>query len=279
MNAKNDNKRLSHWIVCTISIVTAVAVHCLPDSAFAQKQEPVAKNKFMVFGNTYVTNPKVATASILASINKAVQDANIDFVIIVGELTLGATVDQFAAVKQVIDTSPVPVYVTASNHDLVYANGDWKSGKHDDYARFSKMLNTQTEYTIPQGRSLFIMQSHKGGVGTRFTNNELAKIENTTSYDFVYQVVEESLGTDINLKSKPIIGINGGNKGVHQYIVSDHHAKVVPIEHKRTDEEDDYLIFKENEGSVTVDSYIDRKLNKSFKIMIDRVSRTCSIER
>ena len=36
--------------------------------------------------------------------------------------------------------------------------------------------------------TLFIMQSHKGGVGAKFTNSELAKIENKTSYDFVYQV-------------------------------------------------------------------------------------------
>ena len=278
MNAKNGNKRLPKWIACTISIVTAVAVSCLPDPVLAQKKEPVAKNKFMVFGNTYVTNSKVATASILASINKAVQDANIDFVIIVGELTMGATVDQFAAVKHVVDTSPVPVYVTASNHDLVYANGNWRSGKDDDYALFSKMLKTKTEYTILKGRSLFIMQSHKGDVGTSFTNKELEKIENTTSYDFVYHVIEASLGTDINHKSRPIIGINGGNKEVHCYIVANHHAKVVPIEHKKTDEEDDYLIFKENEGYVTVDSYIDRKLNKSFNILIDRASRTCSIE-
>ena len=61
-------------------------------------------------------------------------------------------------------------------------------------------------------------------------------------------------------------------------VIAGRHVKVVPIEHKGTDEEDDYLIFKESEGLVVVDSYIDRELNKSFKIVIDRSAGTSSVE-
>ena len=38
------------------------------------------------------------------------------------------------------------------------------------------------------------------------------------------------------------------------------------------------MIFKENEGYVVVDSYVDRSLNKSFNIVIDRSAGTCSVE-
>ena len=254
------------------------AMSCLADVAFSQEKETAPKNKFMVFGNTYVTTPETAKASILASIGKAVEDAGIDFVIIVGELTMGATTDQFAALKHVVDHSPVPVFVTASNHDLVYDNGDWKTGADDNYARFRKMLKAETEYTISKGRSLFVMQSQQGSVGANFTNNEVAKIENETSYDFVYHVVEQSLGAQINRKSKPMIGINGGNKEVRVHNLNGRHVKVVPIEHKTTDNETDYLVFKEGEGFVTIDSYIDRRLNKSFRIVVDRSLGTCSVE-
>ena len=121
--------------------------------------EPVSRNTFMVFGNTYIQTSETKT-SILASINKAVEDANIDFVIMVGELTISAAVDQFKAVKYVMDNSPVPVYVTASNHDLVYTYVDGKRSADDNYARFSEILESETEYTISKGGSYFIMQSH-----------------------------------------------------------------------------------------------------------------------
>ncbi|MDW5290136.1 hypothetical protein [Formosa sp. PL04] len=93
--------------------------------------ESTSRNTFMVIGNTQVQTFDTKI-SILASMNKAVVDAHIDFVNMVGEVNIGATVDQFKAVKYVMDNSPVPVYVTASNHDLVYANGDWESGISDD---------------------------------------------------------------------------------------------------------------------------------------------------
>lgn len=277
MNTELSNKRWFQRLAGVIGIA-AVLIHGLTNTAFAQQSEPASRNTFMVFGNTYITAPEKAKASILASINKAVEEADIDFVIMVGELTISGAADQFAAVKSVMDDSPVPVYVTTSNHDLFYANGDWKSGKHDNYARFSNMLKTKTEYTISKGRSCFIMQSHAGSTGTDFTNRELANIENNTSYDFVYHVVEASLGADINRNSKPIIGINGGHKEVKLHVIAGRHVRVVPIEHKLTDLEDDYLIFKEHDGYVMVDSYIDRSLNKSFKVLIDRPAGTCSVE-
>ncbi|YCM46910.1 hypothetical protein V2O64_25675 (plasmid) [Verrucomicrobiaceae bacterium 227] len=239
---------------------------------------PVARNTFMVFGNTYITKLETKT-SILASINQAVKDAEIDFVIMVGELTMGATVDQLNAVKYVIKNSPVPVHVTASNHDLAYDNGDWKTGKSDDYARFREMLKTETEYTLTKGRSHFIMQSHPEKVGTDFTKKELEKLEANTAYDFVYHVTEASLGAEIDRKNKPLIGINGGSKEAKYHVIANRHVKVVPIENKATDIEDDYLIFKENEGFVVVDSYVDRRLDQSFKIMIDRSAGTCSVEK
>lgn len=237
-----------------------------------------SKNTFMVFGNTYIQKFETKT-SILKSIHQAVQDADIDFVIMVGELTIGATIDQFKAVQDVIKNSPVPVYVTASNHDLVYHNGDWKTGKHDDFARFRKMLKTETEYTFSKGRSHFIMQSHTDKSGTEFTKKELAKLEGETSYDFVYHVKEASLGHEIDRKIQPLIGINGGTKEVKYHVIANRHVKVIPIENKPTDLEDDYLIFKENKGYVEVDSYVDRRLDKSFKIVIDRAAGTCSVEK
>lgn len=242
------------------------------------KPLPVARNTFMVFGNTYITKLETKT-SILASINQAVKDADIDFVIMVGELTMGATVDQLNAVKYVIENSPVPVHVTASNHDLAYDNGDWKTGKSDDYARFRKILKTETEYILSKGRSHFIMQSHPEKIGTDFTKKALEKLKGNTSYDFVYHVTEASLGAEIDRKNKPIIGINGGSKEAKYHVIAGRHVKVVPIENKATDVEDDYLIFKENEGFVVVDSYLDRRLDQSFKVMIDRSAETCSVER
>jgi hypothetical protein len=238
---------------------------------FKQKEpfKPVSRNTFMVFGNTYIMNPAEAKTSILASINKAVEDANIEFVIIVGEVTMNAAVDEFKAVKYVMDNSPVPVYVTASNHDLV----------DDSYAQFSEMLETETEYTFSKGRSFFIMQSHIDSIGTNFTNKELAKLENSTAYDFVYQVVEIPLADGINLDSKPIIGIRGANPWDARLNVLDgRHVIVWPMRNKDNDNEDDYLIYKENEGYVVVDSYVDRSLNKSFKITIDRSAGTSSFE-
>ncbi|MEP5341948.1 MAG: hypothetical protein ABJL44_18190 [Algibacter sp.] len=87
------------------------------------------------------------------------------------------------------------------------------------------------------------------------------------------------MNSEINHESKPIIGINGGNKTeVKHAVLGGRHVKVVPIEHKYTEDEDDYLIFKEGEGYVMLDSYIDRGLNRSFKIVIDRSSGTCSVE-
>ncbi|MEP1486833.1 MAG: hypothetical protein ABJK28_00240 [Algibacter sp.] len=87
------------------------------------------------------------------------------------------------------------------------------------------------------------------------------------------------MNSEINHESKPIIGINGGNKTeVKHVVLGGRHVKVVPIEYKYTEDEDDYLIFKEGEGYVMVDSYIDRGLNRSFKIIIDRSSGTCSVE-
>lgn len=272
----NQNLKLLHYMDAKNSIKEVVHTSNEVDSTIFSKS--ASRNTFMVLGNTYITNPEKAQASILASINKAVEDADIDFVIIVGELTISATTDQFKAIKYVIDNSPVPVYVTASNHDLVYTNGDWKSGTSDNYARFSEILETETEYTITKGRSCFIMQSHTDSIGTDFTNIELAKLENSTSYDFVYHVIEESLSSEINRESKPIIGINGGNKEVKHFVLGGRHVKVVPIEHKYTKDEDDYLIFKEHEGYVVVDSYIDRSLNSSFKIIIDRSLGTCAVE-
>jgi hypothetical protein len=240
---------------------------------FKQKEssKPVSRNTFMVFGNTYIKTPDKAKTSILASINKAVEDADIEFVIMVGELTISGAVDQFEAVKYVMDNSPVPVYVTASNHDLV----------DDSYARFSEMLETETEYTISKGGSYFIMQSHADSIGTNFAKNELAKLENNTSYDFVYQVTEgpAAFNETMNLDSKPIIGFRGGNRtGVELRAVDGRHVKIVPTENNANDNEDDYLILKENEGYVVVDSYVDRSLNKSFKIIIDRSAGTSSFE-
>lgn len=159
------------------------------------------------------------------------------------------------------------------------SEGDWKSGTHDNYARFSEMLNTETEYTFSRGHSCFIMQSHSGAIGTDFTNNELVKLEDDAAYDFVYHVIEGSLSGEINLASKPIIGSNGGNKnGVKYHLLGGRHVKVVPIEHKFSDDEDDYLIFKEKDGSIVVDSYVDRSLDKSFRLRVDRSAGTCSVE-
>lgn len=238
-----------------------------------------SNNTFMVFGNTYITSLETKT-SILDSIKQAVKDAEIDFVIMVGELTMNATADQFNAVKFVIEHSPVPVHVTASNHDLVYLNGDWKSGNHDNFDRFRNMLQTETEYTLSKGRSHFIMQSDTGKVGTEFTKKALAKLEGTNDFDFVYHVAEASLGAEIDRrKNKPLIGINGGTKEVKHHVIAGRHVKVVPIENKKTDNEDDYLIFKENEGFVVVESYVDRRLDQSFKIVIDRAAGTCSVEK
>lgn len=273
------------WVLAAIAalIVTVqIASSNIHDSEVVVTNifpESVSKNTFMVFGNTYIKTPEKAQKSIMASINKAVEDADIDFVIMVGELTISAAVDQFKVVKYVMDNSPVPVYVTASNHDLAYTNGDWKSGTSDNYARFSEMLETETEYTIPKGRSYFIMQSHIDSIGTNFTNNELERLEKNTSYDFVYHVVEVPLIGAINLDSKPVIGISGGNpNGVKRSVLDGRHIRVSPTENKINDNEDDYLIFKENEGYVVVESYVDRSLNKSFKIIIDRSAGTCSDE-
>ncbi|MCH6258704.1 hypothetical protein MLD52_19245 [Puniceicoccaceae bacterium K14] len=258
--------------------IAAAVFSCMTVSVFALERESASRNTFMVFGNTYIQTPE-AKKSILASINKAVDVADIDFVIMVGELTISATIGQFETVKYVMGNSPVPVYVTASNHDLVYTNGDWKTGTSDDYARFSEMLDSKTEYTISKGRSSFIMQSHIDSVGSDFTNNELAKLENDTSYDFVYHIIEVPLKETINLDSKPIIGISGGSpKGVHLNALDGRHVRVWPTENKINDNEDDYLIFKENEGYVVVDSYVDRSLNESFKIIIDRSAGTCLVE-
>lgn len=272
------------WLLVVFTVVIATGQMALSNIHASEKvgshvlSRPASRNTFMVFGNTYVTAPEKAKTSILASINRAVKDADIDFVIIVGELTISAAVDQFKAIKYVMENSPVPVYVTASNHDLVYSNGDWKSGTSDDYTRFSDMLKTETEYTISKGRSCFIMQSHTDSIGINFTNNQLEKLEKSSLYDFVYHVVEQSLSSQINLESKPIIGINGGNKAVKHFVLEGCHAKVVPIEHKYTEDEDDYLIFKEHDGYVVVDSYMDHSLNTTFKIIIDRSSGTCSVE-
>ncbi len=140
-----------------------------------------------------------------------------------------------------MDNSPVPVYVTASNHDLVYTYVDGKRSINDNYARFSEMLQTQTEYTISKGRSYFIMQSHIDSIGTNFTNNELAKLENNTFYDFVYQVVEIPLADEINLDSKPIIGIRGANPWDARLNALDgRHVIVWPMRNKDNDNEDDY---------------------------------------
>lgn len=265
----------------TILLLSCIYSWALPDEVKKDTQpapHSTPRNTFMVFGNTYITKLETKT-SILTSINKAVKDADIDFVIMVGELTIGATVDQFNAVKYVMDHSPVPVYVTASNHDLVYGKGGWKSGKHDDYARFRKMLKTETEYTFSKGRSHFIMQSHTDNVGTNFTKKEIEKIKDNNSYDFVYHVIEASLGPEIDRKNKPMIGINGGSKkGAKCHMIENRHARVVPIENKYTDNEDDYLIFKENEGYVMIDSYVDRSLNNRFKMTIDRTTGTCSVQ-
>lgn len=260
-------------------LLTCIALCAEPNPEATQtKSEPAESlNTFMVFGNTYVTTLETKD-SILASINQAVKDAQIDFVIMVGELTMNATAEQFQAIQLVIKNSPVPVHVTASNHDLVYDNGDWKTRKHDNYARFRKMLQTETEYTLTKGRSHFIMQSHTNQVGTNFTKKALAELEGKASYDFVYHVTEASLGAEIDRKNKPIIGINGGTKEVKHHLIAGRHVKVIPIENKPTDKEDDYLIFKENEGYVVVDSYLDRRLDKSFKILINRSAETCSIE-
>ncbi|MEN8865685.1 MAG: hypothetical protein ABF381_08895 [Akkermansiaceae bacterium] len=249
-----------------------------PKESQKNSQPTVTRNTFMVFGNTYITKLETKT-SILASINKAVKDAEIDFVIMVGELTMSATPEQFQAVQFVIENSPVPVHVTASNHDLTYDNGDWKTGKPDDYAHFRKMLETETEYTLTKGRSHFIMQSRTDETGTDFTKKALAKIRKKTDYDFVYHVMEASLGAEIDRKNEPIIGINGGTREVKYHVIADRHVKVIPIENKETDKEDDYLIFKENDGYAVVDSYVDRRLDQSFKIVIDRAAGTCSVEK
>jgi hypothetical protein len=193
---------------CTFAtlLLTCISLWAGPKEPQKDPQSPLlpaSRNTFMVFGNTYITKLETKT-SILASINQAVKDADIDFVIMVGELTMGATVDQFKAVQYVMENSSVPVHVTASNHDLVY------------------------------------------------------------------HVIEASLGAEIDRKNKPMIGINGGTKEAKYHVIANRHVKVVPIENKATDQEDDYLIFIENEGFVVVDSYVDRRLDKSFKILIDR---------
>lgn len=262
-------------------LLTCTSLWAEPEAAQTKSETAESRNTFMVFGNTYVTTLETKD-NILASINQAVKDAKIDFVIMVGELTMGATIEQFQAIQYIIKNSPVPVHVTASNHDLAYDNGNWKTGKPDDYARFRKMLKTETEYTLTKGRSHFIMQSHTNKIGTDFTKKALTKLEGKTgkiSYDFVYHVTEASLGAEIDRKLKPIIGINGGNrKEVKHHVIAGRHAKVIPIENKYTDKKDDYLIFKESEGYVVVDSYLERLLDKSFKIVINRSAGTCSIE-
>ena len=258
--------------------IAAIAFSSLAVSVFGQDETDALRNTFMVFGNTYIQTSEAKT-SIMASIHNAVEDADIDFVIMVGELTIGATVEQFRTVKYVMENSPVPVYVTASNHDLAYDNEDWKTGTSDDYARFSEMLQTETEYSISKSRSCFIMQSHIDRIGVDFTNRELAKHEDNSSFDFVYHVIEVPLVGAINLDVKPVIGISGGSiKGFHVSAPGGRHVRVRPSENKINDVEDDYLIFKENEGFVVVDSYVDRSLNKSFKITIDRSAGTCSVE-
>lgn len=264
-------------LILATLLLTCTSLWAEPEMIQTESEPAKSRNTFMVFGNTYVTTLE-AKDSILASINQAVKDAQIDFVIMVGELTMDATIEQFQAIQFVIKNSPVPVHVTASNHDLVYDNGDWKTGKPDDYARFRKMLKSETEYTLTKGRSHFIMQSHPEKIGTDFTKKALAKLEGKTDYDFVYHVTEASLGAEIDRKNKPIIGINGGTKKVKHHVIAGRHVKVVPIENKYTDKEDDYLILKEKEGYLVVDSYVNRLLDKSFKIVINRSTGTCSIE-
>ncbi|MCM8536043.1 MAG: metallophosphoesterase [Lentisphaeraceae bacterium] len=236
------------------------------------------RNTFMVLGNPYVEFPEEAKKSIMGSIEQAVEDADIDFVIIVGELTINATTEQFQAVKYIMENSPVPVYVTAGNHDLAYDNGDWQTGIPDDYAYFTEMLDTEAEYSFSKGRSYFIMQSHDDDVGYDFTNNILAELEDDTSYDFVYQVTESPLRNGIDLAVKPLIGITGGNKNGNKcQLVSGRHPRFVPIEHKYTEDEVDYLIVKENDGYILLDSYLDRTLDTTWKVTIDRSAGTSSI--
>ena len=62
--------------------------------------------------------------------------------------------------------------------------------------------------------------------------------------------MEASLGAEIDRKNKPIIGVNGGTKEAKYHVIANRHVKVVRIENKATDQDDDYLIFKESEGFV-----------------------------
>ncbi|MCM8533641.1 MAG: hypothetical protein NE330_20925, partial [Lentisphaeraceae bacterium] len=202
------------------------------------------------------------------------KDSDIDFVIIVGELTRNADVDEFNAVKYIMDNSPVPVYVSGSNHDLV---GNYWSGRHDDYARFKSILGVQPEYAITKGRSRFIFQSHSDSVGYDFVDKELAKLEDDTSYDFVYQITE-SAQSGIEMDVKPFIGITGGNgREAKCLTVRGRHPRFNPLEHKDREDEDDYFIVKENDGYILLDSYVDHTLDKTWKVDVNRSAGTGSV--
>ena len=51
--------------------------------------------------------------------------------------------------------------------------------------------------------------------------------------------MEASLGAEIDRKNKPIIGVNGGTKEAKYHVIANRHVKVVRIENKATDQDDD----------------------------------------
>jgi 3',5'-cyclic AMP phosphodiesterase CpdA len=83
---------------------------------------------FAVFGDTHIT---AGNDNLLSRFKLDVAAKNINFFVVLGDLTDDGSKDEFALVKTDLDAVGIPYYVTIGNHDLLQpaGKGGWESWK------------------------------------------------------------------------------------------------------------------------------------------------------
>ncbi len=113
--------------------------------------------RFAVFGDVQI---RAENKNMLTTFKNEVTDRNIDFFVVLGDLTEDGNNQELADIKSDLDQVGVPYYATIGNHDLFQANpsGGWESWKSTFGA---------ATYSVTLGNAvrLILLDTSSGNIG------------------------------------------------------------------------------------------------------------------
>jgi 3',5'-cyclic AMP phosphodiesterase CpdA len=136
-----------------------------------------ASFKFAMFGDIQIRAENKTT---LTPFKTEVTAKNIDFFVVLGDLTEDGTVDEFTKVKTALDSVGIPYYATIGNHDL------FQSGSNGGWTTWQSVFGPATySVTIANAVRFLFLDSASGDIGqSQFTWLE-TQLKNTVPFNIV----------------------------------------------------------------------------------------------